>query len=299
MNKLRLARRALIPLVLALPLLGQAGAAHAASGGLFAGLSSVSCPQKGFCMAVGTTGSGDPQIERFSTQWVELPTPSTLTSDAAVSCVSTTFCVVVGQDIANPGVAVWNGRKWTAMTLPPLPSKYVYAAGLDGVTCLTTRFCVAVGSGDTQAPPAPLDPEPLVEYWNGSRWSLATVSPSSIFAELLGVSCDSTSHCLAAGYGPSGTVYGYSTGGAAWTAADGPSPGFNSLLIGSACSAGQCWATGVYSQQDQSGTEKPLLERLAGGGLQSTAPPTSPANASILGASCVGTSFCMAAGYVE
>jgi hypothetical protein len=116
----------------------------------------VSCPTANSCIAVGTyfaENNFHTVSERWDgNTWTILPSPSPNTSRrstnefAAVSCVSATSCVAVGDTIpgAGPGqdfgfVGSWNGGAWT---LVPVPSVVEYA---QGISCATRRSCFAVG----------------------------------------------------------------------------------------------------------------------------------------------------------
>ena len=122
----------------------------------------------------------------------------------AVSCMSTTSCIAVGQ--ANlPGysedttaiVANLVGGTWVQGLLP-LPSGAT-TASLVAVSC-TSSQCQAVGSyssalgGPSSA---------LIETFSGGDWTATTaVQPSGVTnAKLTGVSCVSNSACTAVGNG--------------------------------------------------------------------------------------------------
>lgn len=124
-------------------------------------LASVSCPAAAACLAVGSTGS--PFASSFvAERWngrhwspITLPTPSGVTGGNldGIDCLSTRFCVAVGQhrsggfpgaSSVGPLVARWNGKVWRADALPATGSG---VEGLDVVSCLSTHWCMAVGDG--------------------------------------------------------------------------------------------------------------------------------------------------------
>lgn len=114
-----------------------------------------------------------------------------------VSCVSTKFCMAVGDyagaTSAQALVLKWNGAKWTTVSSPD--SSAAEDNELQGVSCVSASFCMAVGEnvhGST--------PQILMLKWNGTKWA-AESSPDRGTGEnyLNGVSCTSASFCLASG----------------------------------------------------------------------------------------------------
>jgi hypothetical protein len=95
----------------------------------------LSCVHGGWCMAVDKSGQA---IIRARSGW---QAPQYITDDdtplslAAVSCVSSSFCVAV------PGLYEYDGSRWRSqLTDFPLPR------GLVDVSCVSTTDCVAVTS---------------------------------------------------------------------------------------------------------------------------------------------------------
>jgi hypothetical protein len=132
---------------------------------------------------------------------------------SGVSCVSRSFCLAVGSTgRAGPTVAPafaerWTGSRWTVVT-SGLPKH----GELHGVSCVTSAFCRAVGQLDDQPGPLSATAGPLVESWNGSRWSASTtpaipappLTPEDPFPDpldpaLLGISCVAQIGCTAVG----------------------------------------------------------------------------------------------------
>ena len=127
------------------------------------GLSSVSCVEPGYCVAVGGSSSSTAYLASI----VERMTGKnwTLQPDAApaqsvlwgVSCPSSRACTAVGAT-EQPGTAFktgvaehWNGSTWARQALP-LPPK---ASGtiLSGVDCLTAQYCTAAGDAAVHGGP--------------------------------------------------------------------------------------------------------------------------------------------------
>jgi len=115
---------------------------------------------------------------------------------------------------------------------------------LSSVSCPTVSDCEAVGevqcSGD--------DYTTLVERWNGSRWSVASMADpgGQQKSRLFGVTCVSASSCLAVGTSQGALVEVWN--GRSWSqalAASASGSGMYTQLSGVACVAGaRCLAVG-------------------------------------------------------
>jgi hypothetical protein len=146
-----------------------------------------------------------PATAAWRLESVPSPQGRTPASLYGVSCTSATACVAVGaSDIGlrsrAPLAERWDGRRWSIQPTvsPPAPrGRYTRDAELSGVSCTSRTQCVAVGSYRTGS----VTGAPLVEAWNGARWSLQTIpSPPGAFAiGLTAVSCTSSTACTAVG----------------------------------------------------------------------------------------------------
>jgi len=147
----------------------------------------------------------------------------------AISCVSLSSCVVIGQRDGRAVAAQWNGAQWATRSLPGSASAFYTdlacasgssciaidahggSARWDGtiwrsdpmpqpalaVSCPTSRDCVAVGgSGLPGAPPA-------AERWDGTAWTAMEVAgpASTTFTD---VACSAVRNCIAVGYAVTG-----------------------------------------------------------------------------------------------
>ena len=225
------------------------------------GLYSVSCSSSEFCMAAGSyqTGSNsEPFYETWDgTQWTLSYGGYTdswggsSTGVASISCVSSSFCAAVGFDYADgcsgcglyeSFLEIWNGSSWTFDGPQNLGDAYNNQL-LDGVSCTGPTFCMAAGwyvlSGEL---------DPLTEEWNGAGWFQVTapVTSSSDGDFLQGVSCVSSTFCMATGYYEgTETNYDYATlaeewDGTTWTLLlpqnpAGSNPGESNALEGVSC----------------------------------------------------------------
>jgi hypothetical protein len=174
-------------------------------------LSKVSCPGPADCMAVGYygynngTGTSVTLAEAWNgTAWRRLDpaTPGSSGTLAGVACRAATACQAVGGHAVPTGNLVratlaeaWNGGAWKLQASPN--PRGAGAAGFDSVSCLSPASCLAVGSAVDQTGESGFN---VAEAWNGTSWSLLrTPDPGSTSNELRGVSCASTSACMAVG----------------------------------------------------------------------------------------------------
>lgn len=171
-------------------------------------LDGVSCVSASFCVAVGQSWYRPTHEYRALTEsynngtWAVVPAPRGFESELnGVSCTGTDKCIAVGNtrrsDTApdRPLIESFNGSTWSDVAAPSVKRVSGY---LLGVSCAAPRFCVAVGYARSAA-----DAEyTLIETYNGSSWSL-TPSPSPFgsrpVAALRGVSCPSSTFCMAVG----------------------------------------------------------------------------------------------------
>jgi hypothetical protein len=218
----------------------------------------------------------------------------------AVSCPTLTSCTAVWYYDATSGTEEtlaehWNGASWAVQPTPnPAGSSGSY---LDGVSCATAASCTAVGysygsSGGSST---------LVEQWNGTSWSIQT-APSPTGAMLDEVSCFSTTSCTAIGRDEpsSGTFLPLAEhwNGTSWSIQPVPAPSGakGGYLAGVSCSsATSCTAVGGY---ETVATGFSLAEHWNGTSwsIETTPSPPGASSSELLGVSCAGSAFCMAAG---
>jgi hypothetical protein len=280
-------------------------------------LAGTSCTSATFCMAVGSydSGQGDQTlVEQWDgTSWAIVPTPDTSSADSddlyGVSCTSATFCVAVGY--YNSGnadqtlVEQWDGTSWAIVTSPDTLSSD--DDDLSAVSCASPTSCTAVGaySGSSTSYYA----QTLVEQWDGATWTVASspVISSSDYNYLSGVSCPSSTSCVAVGY-----YFGSSTSydsqalveqwdGTAWTVTTSANPtGYvGDHLAGVSCvSPTSCTAVGSYFGASTDNADQTLVEQWDGTAWTvATSPDTSPTdNDSLVGVSCASGTSCVAVG---
>src|ERR1700677_875509 len=130
-----------------------------------------------------------------------------------VSCASVSFCMAVGAADNQPaeGGALtdiepfaerWTGMAWTAAAASGSPGA---RPALYAISCTSPSFCIAVGStvaasADGFAGGGWQSSKALVEAWNGATWTVeATPAGAVAPTELSGVSCTSSTSCVAVG----------------------------------------------------------------------------------------------------
>jgi hypothetical protein len=207
-------------------------------------------------------------------------------------------------------VGLWAASVAAAFAWSPQPTptpRLTSGAVLSSVACPSSRMCVAVGYAVNAAGA----PEPLIERWNGLRWTIEpSVSPRPATSSFLfGVSCATTRSCTAVGSltrRPRGTVpFVEHLAGGRWISQRTPRPpqhaaGDVGYLAAVSCPRSiACTAVG-YTGRPQGTKGRPLIERwtAARGWASERAPVPSRTAASFLsGVSCPSTRRCTAVGF--
>lgn len=171
----------------------------------------------------------------------------------AVSCTNAFDCKAVGWYIKSgqwtPEIGSLNNAGWSVDMTPAITN--VAGAQLNGVSCVGARFCLAVGGTTVGSSSSPQD-RILAERWSGGSWSV--VSTGTIGGALYGVSCISSSFCMAVGEWQASSGQQRSRvlvfNGSTWTIIPSASPaGTNNLLYGVSCfSHSSCTAVGTSDQ---------------------------------------------------
>ncbi len=165
-------------------------------------LSAVSCVSAVFCVASGEASATAVLNEQWNgTTWSIMPSPSPAIDVGIVglSCLSTSFCVGVGDSyngtIDQTYVEQWNGTRWSVVPSPDPVATNNY--DLDSVSCTSTNMCVAVGESFLGSTPS----SDLAEQWNGSTWSAMPVpAATTSFGDFLStVDCFGPTSCVAGG----------------------------------------------------------------------------------------------------
>ena len=245
------------------------------------------------CAAVLGTGVAS------ASSWVIQSTPNPTDSRGSVlrgvSCPSTTACTAVGGYTNSSRGAVtlaarWNGSGWALESTPnPTGASLIV---MRAISCPSSTACTAVGEYFNSAGARVT----LAERWNGSSWAIqSTPNPTgSQDSVLYGVSCPSTTACIAVGSNDLAERWN----GSRWAIQSTPNPtgALSTILYGVSCpSTTACTAAGEYFNGS---TEVTLAERWNGSrwAIQSTPNPTGGQRNILWGISCPSTTACTAAG---
>ena len=292
-------------------------------------LAGVSCTSRNACFAVGATGWSDEGggggtsalLERWDGHaWSIAQRQGTLVDDAlnGVSCASARFCVAVGvltddaTEVTVPLVERWTGSGWARGTAPAPHGASLSV--LDSVSCWSPTSCTAVGvfgigNGCTRGLGRCIE-RPLVERFNGRRWSIQPVGKSVVAAtsSLASVSCVSERVCTALGdrRGQPLAVRWDHTG---WSVVRLPVPAAAAAVVlgtVSCASASSCATAGYYEigagcRPSGRGpcTSRPLIERWNGRrwSVQRIPEPVGATDARLTAVFCRTPHGCVAAGF--
>ena len=184
--------------------------------------------------------------------WAQVPTHAT-TGEVSVTTDGGTVESATDFTVTQTPPSPWS--------VTPSPNQGSIGSNLNGVSCTSSTSCVAVGDYDG----ANGVRQTLVETWNGTRWSIsASPNPSSTYSSLSGVSCTSSTNCVAVGSyllaSGSGQTLIETLKGTTWSVASssGPSSTSNGLNGVSCTSSTSCVAVGDYD--DTSGIQQTLVE---------------------------------------
>ena len=199
----------------------QNGCGSGTCGGAFFG---VSCPSVTSCVAVG--GSSDAYAVTASGAesggvWTWSMAQHVFLNQVgaarlnSVSCPTTTTCLAVGSSPLQGDYALGteSGGTWTWTT----QTGSAASAGLAGVSCVSSTFCVAVGSDSVNLPfftTATLAGSDVT--WTADVMMSTDSSGDGV---LTGVSCTTTSTCVAVGHDTNaGAIFSSGDlGGSGWT----------------------------------------------------------------------------------
>lgn len=145
-------------------------------------MSDVSCPTSTYCVAVDSNGAA---LFWNGASW---STPRHVNANGSlttVSCSSKTSCVVVSD--AGKAVALKGGVWLAPQSLGPADSYRI--------SCPSSHFCAAVGANGLPGKPS------TIATFNGHSWSSHLTSTNGTMNDrLLGVSCVTSTYCVAVNY---------------------------------------------------------------------------------------------------
>jgi hypothetical protein len=282
--------------------------AGAASGSLHG----VSCLSATDCVAAGNYRNGAryfPLAEAWDgSAWTvqRPPTPPGASSSflQAISCHSATSCWAAGYWENGSGTELplaenWDGSTWT-LSQPPVPRNAADGA-LDAVSCSGASTCTAAGYYEDAHSDAD---HALAVRLTAGTWAVQTVgSPAGTDSgQLTGVSCRSSSNCLAVGTfsttsgadEPVSELWqGHGWAGKAVALPAGSTAG--TVYAVSCYSVSSCTAGGMFTSK--SGVSRPWANRWNGSSwADQSVPPTAGAGGYLTSVSCVSVSRCTAVG---
>ena len=200
--------------------------------------------------------------------------------------------------LAVPAGASASGSGWATV---PSPNPLAPTGQLFWVSCPGVSTCMAVG---TYVDPSGAGVS-LAERWDGARWSQLPMPnpPGAAVSTPLGVSCASSSACIAVGayLDSSGAFHMLAErwDGTTWSLQSIPDPpGAQGPFLNavSCSSASACTAVGTFL--DSSGSGETLAERWNGASwaVQSTPNPSGAQGSGFSGVSCTSSTACTAVG---
>ena len=219
-----------------------------------------------------------------SATWVLDGGPASLgeQGSTSVSCPTLTYCMELPPNQYDLNSYIWSGGVWSTSSLVSTGG----ALQLNSVSCVSPTFCMAGGMTTTHVGGSHQETVSAVtETWNGTSWSLlANPEATASNAEFRGVSCASTSFCVAVGEGGVGDFIDQ-WDGSSWT----ESTDQGRLTSISCPSTTSCVAVGEIGN----GLDSYVLAD----GTWTDVPVTSPGDQNSLSSvSCVTASFCVAVG---
>lgn len=195
-----------------------------------------------------------------------IPASAPVANLDAVSCPTTSYCVVSGYYVTSTGGHAWadsfDGAHWKVLSIPQ-PQDSASGISLDevsGVSCSSKTSCALVGTQFqlNSAGTAVTSNSGFAETLANGSWTVATVPPAGENSELNGVDCTSSRFCVA-----TGGVGSYNTpvdgegdvvlwNGAAWTPTlINPGTNMGSEFVGIDCtSTSYCVAVGTQGTFD-------------------------------------------------
>ena len=270
----------------------------------------ISCTSSTACVLVGVYIDGPLFVERWNgLAWSQQPAPSPpYGALIGVSCPSRTDCVAVGTGDTYLLVETWNGKTWSIQHAPN--PKGATGSELLGVSCTSIRACFAVGDW---TPANQSITYPLVERWDGSRWSIQpTAEPygTKYNVGFTAVSCTSRTACTAVAEDDSSAgVVAERWDGHRWSVqkfqtlpGSGPDGSSSTVMNAVSCASSRaCVAVGKESNLRGSGLEVDyeVAEFWNGkrwGELHREETTNARGNAGLGAVSCVSATACLAVG---
>ena len=235
-------------------------------------LNGVATISVGNAWAVGSYGNGSgsfPLIEYWNNaRWSVVSSPNIAGSLAGVAALSSGNVWAVGEnDSSNMQetlVEHWNGTKWSIIASPNFaPSGNMLAA----ISVVSASDIWAVGT--TTSASSTSGYQPLIEHWNGTRWSIS--SSPALSGRLFSVAAIKSNDVWAVGVSSMPNFTGSLTehwNGTQWSIVSSPNPANTAINILNSVvkiSANDVWAAGDYTNSPAPSAQyTPLIEHWNG-----------------------------------
>ena len=256
---------------------------------------------------------------------VPLPKGTTDAALTSVSCVTTRYCVALGEAEGNTAafgnagtiniIETWNGAKWTLHPIATMIGKTTELLPTE-VSCATPAFCVVAGEA-TSVTASSFAFKLYIASWNGKK--LTTMKPTAVGGSkdiplATGVSCATASSCAVTGPDLVGQVGSSSStptitafteiwngktwalGTVAW-----PTGIADSVTLSVSCyAAHSCEAVGQYGVSTADGSPvdaAAVLFNGTSGTLQAVPAPSKGHSTGFTAVGCLPWGSCVAAGY--
>jgi hypothetical protein len=230
--------------------------------------------------------------------WSVIPSPSKghMSSLTSVSCVSPSRCVAVGSDEFNNDqdtrtlIESWNGKVWSVT-----PSLNVGSISVLREASCSSNWCMAIGDfGNTTSPNVRV----FAEWWDATaETTVAMPNPSKRLNSLSGLSCTSSTFCMAVG------SHGWSNpktlaetwNGKVWSVVASPNAGTHGSYLDGVSCIGPTDCVAVGNDGADLGDETTLVESW-NGSEWTIDPSANTVDDSLLDVYCTSTTGCMAVG---
>ena len=169
-------------------------------------LDAISCPAIAMCVGVGgiapTPNGSAPMLATLTgSTWTNVPITGSLKGHfSGVSCPTTSECVAVGGDDGGGDGAYVDSLQAGDWTVSPIasPEPLFPSLVLTSVSCPSASFCAAAGIATGYDAKG----GPTISTFSGGTWSTSLVDtpPGTGSSGLNGISCGSSTFCVAGGW---------------------------------------------------------------------------------------------------
>ncbi len=165
----------------------------------YGGLNAVDCASKSTCFAVGFDYTGTVAERYTKGSWHLL----SALNDKPGNLIDVTCWSASGCDVVGWGINLWNGRKWSKVSVPPdVPASEV--------TCSSLTLCEGVGTVDVSGGMDRMEGA----LWDGTNWTTQPFGSSSRYPEFNSIFCSTPGEsCVAVGQASPGVVAARMTDG--------------------------------------------------------------------------------------